>query len=1062
MFTHASRLTAPKIANTIAWLSQLEYAKRHDLAPLDYLPNAESAQVCQTMPADTRVWRRLAVGAQWGALDENFILRGNFQVPSDFDRSQPIAIRFNLGDAGDFCHPEGLLYVAGQPLCAVDRFHQEVLLPPAWCDGAPHSFCLYGWAGSIAQDPNRRLHMGTNQVVQIHPATRSLLNLMKAALQTAELIADSNPIKANLLNALNQCYLQLDLREPLGQNFYASVPAALAHLQTTVQQAGEPLPVEIIAAGHAHIDVAWLWDLAQTRKKAARTFFSVLHLMAQFPNYHFSQSQPQLYQYILEDFPALFARIQERVREGRWEVLGGMWVEADCNLSGSEALARQFLLGRSFFRQHFGNAESPVLWLPDVFGYSASLPQLIKLAGMEYFFTIKIGWNQVNKMPYDSFWWQGLDGTRVLTHFSTTPEMPWSNNPPTALDLFNSATYNANLNAFTALGSWEKLKQKDSQRTLLMSYGYGDGGGGPTREMNENAQILQHFPAVPRIRQGRVLDFFQRLEQESGEKLPVWENELYLEIHRGTYTSQSRTKRSNRKNEVSLHNAELLASLASQLDPHFPYPHAQLTHAWRLLCLNQFHDIIPGSSIRQVYVDSAAQHAEIGAMTQQICADALDILAQASGGDVLLVNPTAFERDDLAFWAGESLPAVQDGWVQAVAGGTLIGGVELPAFGRVALKQLTHPNRPLPQTSLQAQAGSPAQGLPPVLENDFLRVEFWADGDISRIFDKQHQREVLPPHSRANQFQAFVDRPLNWDAWDIDIFYDDQLYLSEPASQIRVVENGALRATLEITRKILHSHYTQRVSLTYNQAQLDFVTEMDWQEKHILLKTAFPVQILAGQASHEVQWGHVQRPTHRNTSWDWARFETAAQKWVDLSEGGYGVALLNDCKYGHDVWQNVLRLSLLRAPTFPDATADEGLHRFAYSLLPHANPPGANLVASRVAKAAYCLNNPTLVHANPNPTAIDSAPTHPAWLTAPENWVIETVKQAEDGAGLIVRLYECNRQRGAGVLKFGFAVSQVERCNLLEEPLEVLAVQDNQVQLVLRPFEIVTLRVRDL
>ncbi|HUN23467.1 MAG TPA: glycoside hydrolase family 38 C-terminal domain-containing protein [Anaerolineales bacterium] len=1060
MFTHSSRLTAPKIAHAIAWLSKLEYAQRHNLAPLEYLPNAELSHACQAAQTDPTAWRRLSVGEHWGALNEHFILRGNFQVPSDFDRTQPIALRFDLGDAGDFCHPEGLLYVDEQPICAVDRFHQEILLLPAWCDGEWHSFCLAGWAGSIAQDPNRRLHMGTNQLVQIHPATRSLLNLMKAALQTAELIAESNPIKANLLNALNQCYLQLDLREPLGLNFYASATPALAQLQTALQQAGNPLPVEVIAAGHAHIDVAWLWELAQTRKKAARTFFSVLHLMAQFPQYHFSQSQPQLYQYILEDFPALFAQIQERVREGRWEVLGGMWVEADCNLSGSEALARQFLLGRSFFRQHFGNAESPVLWLPDVFGYSASLPQLIKLAGMEYFFTIKIGWNQVNKMPYDSFWWQGLDGTRVLTHFSTTPEMPWSNNPPNALDLFNSATYNANLNAFTALGSWEKLKQKDSQRTLLMSYGYGDGGGGPTREMNENAQILHAFPGVPQIRQGRVIDFFRQLQRESGEQLPTWENELYLEIHRGTYTTQSRTKRANRKNEVSLHNAELLATQASQIAPGYAYPHAQLTHAWRLLCLNQFHDIIPGSSIRQVYVDSAAQHAEIAEISQQICETALDVLAQASGGDWLLVNPTAFERQDVAFWAGEDLPAMQDGWVQAVAGGWLVGGFVLAPFGRVALKRAVQPNRSLPQTSLNAQAGLPAQGILPVLENDFLRVEFWADGDISRIFDKQHPREVLPPHSRANQFQAFVDRPLNWDAWDIDIFYDDQPYFAEPASQIRVVENGPLRATLEITRKILHSSYIQRVSLTYNQAQLDFVTEIDWQEKHILLKTAFPVQVLAGQASHEVQWGHVQRPTHRNTSWDWARFETAAQKWVDLSEGGYGVALLNDCKYGHDVWQNVLRLSLLRAPTFPDATADEGLHRFAYSLLPHANPPGANLVASHVAKAAYCLNNPLLLHANPKPAVIAHFAAQPAWITAPENWIIETVKQAEDGAGLILRLYECNRQRGSGVVKFGFAVRQVERCNLMEETLEAVAVQENSVQLALRPFEIVTLRVR--
>jgi alpha-mannosidase len=483
--------------------------------------------------------------------------------------------------------------------------------------------------------------------------------------------------------------------------------------------------------------------------------------MEQFPNYHFTQSQPQLYDYIRQDYPALFEAIKQWVVDGRWEPIGGMWVEADCTITGPESLARQFLLGRTFFREHFGEtAESPLLWLPDVFGYAWSLPQLIKLAGLDYFFTIKIGWNQVNKMPYDSFWWQGIDGTKVLTHFSTTPETPWRSEKPLPPDLFKSATYNAQLRAFTALGTWAKLLHKETQNVMLMSYGYGDGGGGPTREMNENAEWLREFPALPRVQQGKVIDFFRRLEAESGADLPTWNSELYLELHRGTYTSQSRNKRTHRKSEFLLHDAEYLAALASLLDSSYEYPHETLRQAWQLHCLQQFHDIIPGSSIHQVYVESAEQYAQIRAMGSAVCQQALSAIQQHTGGDLLLINPTSFARDDLAFWP-ETLPEgkqLTDVYTQSVDGGTLIGGVEVDAYAV----------RPFTFTSHQPQQPDrvqiPLHVTPALLENTYLRVELNHAGDICRIYDKIHQRELLPPGAIANQFQAFPDRPLNWDA----------------------------------------------------------------------------------------------------------------------------------------------------------------------------------------------------------------------------------------------------------------------------------------------------------
>ncbi len=824
-----------------------------------------------------------------------------------------------------------------------------------------------------------------------------------------------------------------------------------------IAQAGPPLDVDIVATGHAHIDVAWLWTLDQTRRKAGRTFHTVLRLMEQFPEYHFTQSQPQLYQYVREDYPDLFDAIKQRVAEGRWEITGDMWVEADCNLSGSESLARQFLLGRRFFREHFGKGtSSSVLWLPDVFGYAWALPQLIKEADLDFFFTIKIGWSQYNRLPYDSFWWQGLDGTRVLTHFSPTPDKSSA----------YASTYNAKAQPEDVLGTWTNYRQKDLVGTagepmppLLMAFGYGDGGGGPTREMLENLREMKEFPATPRIRQDSVGAFFHTLMTTAGERLPVWNGELYLEYHRGTYTTQSRNKRANRKSEFLLHDAEFLATLASLITPSYMYPGHVFGRAWQLLCLNQFHDIIPGSSIREVYVDSLDQYSQITELGTAVLDEAARAIAGQLGGDVLVINPTSFGRSDLAFWRGE-LPAGR--YVQSQSGGALAvqltdGGAWVDITNVMPLSvtplRFVDGDRPTLQTSLHVS--------PTLLENSYVRVEISSAGDITRIYDKSAQREVIALGAVANQFQAFEDRPMNWDAWDVDIFFEDKMWTAEPASSVRVVEAGPLRGTVEVRRRILHSEYVQRISLCHNSVRLDFDTHIEWRERHVLLKVAFPVNILSPVATYEIQWGNVQRPTHRNTSWDWARFETCAQKWIDLSEGDYGVSLLNDCKYGHDVRDNVMRMSLLRSPTVPDPEADQGEHHFTYSLLPHTGPWGENTIA-----AAYELNDPLLVlDVSDNRTsALDAGSnTQPVgrFLLAVDqpNIVVETVKRAEDGDGIIMRCYESQRRRGVITLHTGTTLKGAWRTNLLEENQEELQVVGDRVTLQVRPYQILTLRL---
>ena len=1045
---HQSRWTAQKIAQRLALIEPLVYRYRQPLAPFRYTAlDGPHSPPPVGLDVHDAAWTIIEPHTYWATWQTDFVLRTRFTVPPDWPTEAPVALFLPLGMAGDFSHPEVLAYIDGVAYAGSDRHHQEILLSAQWRDGRPHLLALHGWTGlggALQSQPQRRLLMHACAVVQIDQPSRDFLATARVALGVANSLEASAPAKGHLLNALDAAFDVLDTREPLGEAFYASVPGAQAALTAGLRQAGPPLPVDLVATGHAHIDVAWLWTLAQTRRKASRTFHTVLRLMEQFPDYHFTQSQPQLYEFVRQDDPALFSDIQRRVAEGRWEPIGGMWVEADCNLSGAEALVRQLLLGISFFRQHFGpHAMSPVLWLPDVFGYAWNLPQLIKQAGLDYFFTIKLGWNQYNRLPYDSFWWQGLDGTRVLTHFSTSPDLGHS---------ARASTYNAAVTPGQVLGTWTNFQQQELQHTLFMAFGYGDGGGGPTREMLENAREMAAFPAVPRVQQTSVADFFQRLATEAGDRLPTWNGELYLELHRGTYTTQSRTKRANRQSEFRLHDAEFLAAMASVLDPTYRYPAAELRQAWQLVCLNQFHDIIPGSSIGPVYVESQQQYEAVKHLAATTHDEALGVIAHAVGGAVLIINPTAFARRDLAFLPGAISTPLQHAngtpvYTQDVDGGRLIAAGELPPYSVTVLSAA--PAQPALPNLLTA--------TPTLLENDYLRVEFSPAGDITRLFDKAVGRDVLPPGTLANQWQAFEDRPLAWDAWDVDIFYDDKMWLSEPATTVRVVETGPLRATLEVHRRMLHSHYVQRISLCANSARLDFDTTITWCERHILLKVAFPVEVLSPVATYDIQWGNTQRPTHRNTSWDWARFETCAHKWVDLSEGNYGVSLLNDCKYGHDIHGNVIRLSLLRSPTMPDPEADQGEHRFVYSLFPHAGSWGMETV-----REAYALNDPLIARWMHKPT---KSPAHgrefPVSFLAcsASNFVIETLKRAEDGHGLILRGYECQRQRGPVTLTTGFPLHQAWRTNILEETQQPLSVESNRVTLLVKPYEIVTLRL---
>ncbi|WP_158599024.1 alpha-mannosidase [Rhodophyticola porphyridii] len=1041
--THSLRLTADKIAQRLRLIRAKEARARVpiDRFVMETLPDAAA------MP-DTGLMACAAEGpvldwhSYWGGQDLHFVLRSRFTVPEGWTHP---ALHLPLGVAGDiFTHPEALVYVDGRPVASADRYHHTIDLAPGLADGQPHDLLLHGWTGLTGWPPDptdrSQLFMRDCAVLDLDPALQEFVTLAEVALEVARELHDDRPEKHGLLSTLDGAFLELDTRDPMAEAFRASVPAALARLAEGIAQAGAPLDVRLHGIGHAHMDVAYLWPIDQIRQKNARTYANVLRLMEKHPEFIFSHSQPQLYAWTETDFPEMFAAIKARVAEGRWEVLGGMWVEPDANMPGSEALVRQIMLARTWVRAHLGpGAETPVLWLPDTFGFPACLPQLMKQAGLKWFVTNKVNWNQYNQMPSSTTWWEGIDGSRVLAQFLTTPRevqhLPFPTN------------YKSDLSATEVLGTWRRSTSKDGVHDLMICYGYGDGGGGPTDGLIRKARAYRAIPGAPRLTPGTVRGYFETIEALPG-RLPVWQGEFYLEGHRGVLTSQGWIKRANRQAEALLHDAEFLAALAVLAGHDAP----DLSEAWRLLLLNQFHDILTGTSIPEVFVDARKDHARIRELAGAALRQAARRLgtgtdAGAPGAGYLLVDgaPLPAPRQvvldgmegavDTA--TGTPLPC------QQVADGLL---VSLPAESGYRLTAV----RPGPAARVEETRLTVSEaGGWFTMENRFLSLRIGPDGMLHGIRDRQADREVLREGARGNQLQAFEDRPISWDAWDIDIFFEERGEVVADLTRLEIVETGPLRAVIALERRWRQSVIRQRIVLRHDSRRIDFETDVDWNETHFLLKAAFPVAIRAAQATYDIQWGQIERPTHRNTSWDAARFEVPAQKWADLGEAGYGVALLNDGKYGYDVQDDVLRLSLIKSATMPDSGSDQGHHRFTYALLPH---PGD--WRDHVPAEAYALNHPLRVLPLPG----GGTARMPVRSAAP-NVVLETLKPAEDGRGVILRLYEGHCRRGPVMLDLDAAIGAVERCGLLEEECEPLPLTGGRVKLTLRPYEIVTLRL---
>nr|MCU0491664.1 alpha-mannosidase [Chloroflexaceae bacterium] len=933
-------------------------------------------------PADDAGWQPLREGQMWGYQPgsdphapprrlgwnipadggSNHWLRASISVPEAWRGGHVrLALEWEGRGAASI---EAIVYLNGRALAGLDECHRSVQWPSH--EVGPHEILIRCFVPYPVPFGGLRLLLRDESIWQLGQR-------MRAMLEALETMAPYEPQRHALLGQLNAAYTQLDLRDGWGSEaFAASAQAALqiadCRLQNTEKSAQDNLqsaiynqPV-ITATGHAHLDVAWLWPLWRTRQKAAHTVATVLHLMERFPDYHFSMSQPQVYAYIKQDDPELYARLKARVAEGRFEPVGTMWVESDCNLPSGESLVRQLLHGALFWRQEFGRA-SHLIWKPDVFGYNAALPQLLRLCGIDCFLTSKLSWNQTNRMPHDTFRWRGIDGSEVLAHFITA-----SDQPPGHPQDVTYYTYNGGMTAGEVAGSWRHYRQQALNHELLYLYGYGDGGGGPTEEMLTAAQLFGELPGLPQVQPGRVDAFFARLYERvwHNPRLPVWAGELYFEYHRGTYTSQSRTKQANRQAELLYREAEWLNAWATLHGA--PNQQPRLNQGWQLILLNQFHDILPGSSIPQVYLDAETDYAEIRRIGEHVRNNALAYLigeprtknqepgAESPGLDgsgFSVLGSAAFSIPNSLPWPrrevarlplahGEAPPALRDGEGKALpqqlveeldGSPALLVAVDVPGYSVNEFRVTSDELRVSGSGDVGDMGDVGVVGANPTtrqpdtstsLENGLLRLELDASGEIVSLFDKAHGRELVAPGQTLNRLVLYEDRPLNWDAWDIDHFYVEKAYPLHETNGWQVVESGPLRSAIEITRQFGHSRLRQRICLWHQGRRVDFETEVDWQERNMLLRALFPLNLNCDKATCEIQFGALERPTHRNTSWDAARFEVCAQRWVDLSEGGYGLALLNNGKYGHSLHDGTLGLSLLKAANHPDPEADRG------------------------------------------------------------------------------------------------------------------------------------------
>jgi alpha-mannosidase len=953
-------------------------------------------------------YRSMPEGTPWGSKWEYGWFKAQVVLPEEA-RGQRIVMRLDPGG-------ESLVWINGRVMGSIGWAHKEITLTRNAVPGEAYDILIEAYGGhgriTVGDGPN----LWGTQTVPEPPAQQTKVGLStfgvwrEEVYQLAvdfttlfELRGRLDPLSlrvAQIDEGLSDVTMILDFELPEAE-MLETVAQSRERLKPLLEARNGPTMPTLHAFGHAHIDVAWLWPLQETERKIARTVINQLVLFDEYPDFRFLQSQPHLYEMLRKDYPELSQRFTQAVKDGKVIADGGMWVEADTNLSGGESLIRQILYGRQYFKDVLG-VDSKVLWLPDVFGYSGALPQILKGCGMIGFTTQKITWayGGGDPFPYNTFWWVGIDGSAIPAHIFTD--------------------YNSQTRPNHIMDRWETRLQKNGIDSMVLAFGWGDGGGGPERNHLEFLKRVHDLEGLPRVKESSPVDFFADLLARGMVK-ERYVGELYFQAHRGTYTSQAKTKKGNRKSEFALREAEMWGSAARKLRG-YDFGAATLRNAWTKVLLNQFHDILPGSSIQRVYQEAEAMHAEAIAEAHQAC-EAATLALVGAGDATMAFNSLSWPRKALVTLDGEMaevlVPAC--GWTTVSAQAAL-------------------------QSAEQAKAGSLAHGGA-FLENDLLRAEFNANGELVSLVDKASGRQQMA--SLGNRLCLYKDVPDIWDAWDLNSMTESTPLETPDVGTLKVLSSGPVEARLRLTRKLFHSQVTQVISLRRGSRRIDFATGVDWQESHKLLKVNFPVNIWTDEAIHEIQFGHLRRPNHSSRPYDADRFEVCNHKWSALAEEGRGVAVLNDSKYGLSVKGNSINLSLLKSALAPDMYADKGLQTFTYALY-YWN---GSLAESGVVQEAYDLNTPVRVQQGAGGQGQLFS------LDAP-NIIVEAVKPAEDGSqDVIVRLYESMRTATCCSLSTSLPFKAACETNMLEEKAADCVVTDGKVRLEFRPFEVKTVRL---
>lgn len=998
------------------------------------VPNAASVSL------NDKSWTSIRIPFQWGKYDKTYWFRQTFTITEKFV-GKPLVLLLDF--------PEALIYLNGKPFQGIDQHHHEVLICEKSKLNEQFVIAIQAYSGR----KNEHNLFGLAELAVLDTTARRLDSGLSILHELEKFLDHGSDESKEVRDLIRRTLVFLKYFRPGSEEYPNAIRRGYNFLLNTLETEHKTtLPGLIHLIGHAHLDVAWTWTLPETIKKCGRTFSTVLRLMEEFPELKFSQSQPVLYDFTKTHYPELYKQIKQRILEGKWEPLGAMWCESDCNLPNGESLIRQILFGKQFFKKEFG-IDPDVLWLPDSFGFNWALPQILRKMGVNHFYTSKFSWNDTTKFPYTTFWWQGIDKTKILAHIS-----------PLGLE--------AQVTPKFLSESGDPAQQDPPVSPILQTHGYGDGGGGPTKENLEYAVVLKTIVGLPTSQLSTVQEFFKQVD-ETQAAYPTWNNELYLETHRGTFTSQSHVKKANRESETLLYTSELLSILASFYGKNASarkYPQAELEEVWKKHLLNQFHDILPGSSIADVYVQAEKDFGFIRSTCSSIISKCVEGISQPvkknkSEFHFSLFNTLAWKRNayvEVLVKSKEKHLVVEDAQGHAIEHQLIEKGKEgqkllcyvkdIPAYGFtnliVSVRPNTAPPAPLWKTSSHG------------VETPFYRTRIDSKGSFSSLYAKHLRRELFEKGKHGNFICTFRDTPKQWEAWNIDPEFDKHRTDIWKAKQIKVTEQGPIRATIRIEMKSdSGSHLTQDVYFYHQTAQIDFKTHVRWHEKQTLMKVAFPLNMKASSATYEIQFGAMQRSSKPKADIDKAKFEVPAQQWADISEAKYGVSLLNDCKYGYDAKENTLRLTLLRSPHYPhpmepshidEIFTDQGDHSFCYSIYPHAN----DWMKAGTIHQARELNHPVLVFPN-----IHTEHIAPLIESSKPNIIIDSIKKAEDTDELIIRLYEAHSVATDAVLHFGLDVAKIMECNLIEVDEKPHKISKSKLPIKFKPFEIKTLKL---